>query len=78
MKREKITFKIDIFALGAILYYMLSGSLPFNSFTLTEIFNKTLDSDYEYPEKLFEKVSPEAKDLIDKLLENDPQKRISL
>jgi serine/threonine protein kinase len=72
LRRGKISFKIDVFALGSILYYMLSGLLPFNDYSLMEIFNRTLDGEYQFPEKKFEKVSTEAKDLIDKLLENDP------
>ena len=51
---------------------MLSGLLPFNDYSLMEIFNRTLDGEYQFPEKKFEKVSTEAKDLIDRLLENDP------
>jgi len=35
LRRGKIGFKIDVFALGSILYYMLSGALPFNDYTLT-------------------------------------------
>jgi hypothetical protein len=31
----------------------LSGSLPFNDYNLTEIFNRTLDGSYNYSDKVW-------------------------
>ena len=42
--------------------------LPFNSNNLTDIFAKTLDGNYSFKGRIWEKVSPKAKDLIDKFL----------
>ena len=54
---------------------MLCGYLPFlgskESHTIAMIINKEL----EFPEKEWAKVSEEAKDLVKKLLDKDPNKR---
>ena len=39
---------------------------------------KTLDGVYNYDKKVWKNVSAEAKDLIDKLLLSDPERRITL
>jgi len=39
---------------------------------------KTMDGVYNYDKRVWRNVSASAKDLIDKLLTNDPEKRISL
>lgn len=72
LREEKISFKIDTFALGAILYFMLSGTLPFNDYNITEILKRTMSGDYNYKEKRWQAISSPAKDLIDSLLKNKP------
>jgi calcium-dependent protein kinase len=56
----------------------LSGTLPFNSLTMTDIFMKTLNSDYSFKGKSWNRISQKAKDLIDEFLKTDPEQRISL
>lgn len=60
---------------GVILYVMLCGYLPFlgnrESQTIQQIINKEL----EFPQKEWDKVSQEAKDLTRQLLNKDPEKR---
>lgn len=69
------TEKSDIWSCGIILYVMLCGYLPFlgnkESQTISQIINK----EPEFPEKEWEKVSQEAKDLVIRLLNKDPNKR---
>ena len=52
--------------------------LPFNSLTMTDIFMKTLNSDYSFKGKCWDRISEKAKDLIDEFLKTDPGERISL
>ena len=53
---------------------MLSGSQPFKAYTFKEMEKKVLKGDYEE----LKNVSSEANDLIKKMLENDPEKRIKI
>jgi calcium-dependent protein kinase len=45
---------------------------------MTDIFTKTLDGDYSFKGKCWDRVSKKAKDLIDKFLKKNPDERISL
>lgn len=59
------------------MYVLLSGYLPFQGPNKFEVFKKILSGKYHFNHKEFEKVSPEGKDLISKLLKVDPNKRLS-
>lgn len=63
--------------MGVIFYMMLSGSPPFNGKTDKDIFQAILEGKFSFPEKKWSHISDEAKDLVSKLLEYDPEKRIS-
>ncbi|CAD8187756.1 unnamed protein product [Paramecium octaurelia] len=75
---QEITFSVDVFALGVILYYMLSGYLPFDSDIPQEIIQNTIDGIYSMDDYHWQCVSEEAKDLIVGLLQNQPSKRLTL
>ena len=67
-------FKIDIWATGIILYAMLCGYLPFEDKNNDALFKKILECKIRYPRYVGEK----SKDLLKKILVNDPDKRISI
>ena len=67
-------FKIDIWATGIILYTMLCGYLPFEEKTNEALFKKILECKVKYPRY----IGDIPKDLIQKILVNDPKKRISI
>ncbi|CAD8106094.1 unnamed protein product [Paramecium primaurelia] len=75
---QEITFSVDVFALGVILYYMLSGYLPFDSDIPYEIIQNTIDGIYSMDDYHWQCVSEDAKDLIVGLLQNQPSKRLTL
>jgi calcium-dependent protein kinase len=60
-----------------ILYILLSGCPPFYGKNEKEIFSKILSGNFSFRHKIWKKISEEAKDLVNKLLEINPEKRIS-
>ena len=67
-------FKIDIWSTGIILYAMLCGYLPFEDKDNEILFEKILECKLEFPRY----ISETSKDLIEKILVTDPDKRISI
>ena len=69
--------KCDLWSCGIILYILLCGSPPFYGKNEKEIFAKILNGNFSFKHKIWNKVSNEAKNLVKKLLEINPDKRIS-
>ena len=67
-------FKIDIWSSGIILYAMLCGYLPFEDKDNDILFEKILECKFYFPKY----ISKNAKDLMEKILVTDPDKRISI
>ncbi|KAB2085652.1 hypothetical protein ES319_A05G413300v1 [Gossypium barbadense] len=65
------TFGNDLWALGCILYQMLSGTSPFKDTSEWLIFQRIIARDIRLPDYF----SEEARDLIEKLLDLDPSRR---
>mmetsp|Transcript_19379 Transcript_19379/g.17187 ORF Transcript_19379/g.17187 Transcript_19379/m.17187 type:complete len:203 (+) Transcript_19379:337-945(+) len=59
------------------MYILLSGYLPFNGENSAEVFDKILTGEYSLTQKLWGRVSDEAKELISKMLEIDTRKRFT-
>ncbi|KAG6594165.1 CAMK protein kinase [Phytophthora cinnamomi] len=72
--------KADMFALGIVLYILLCGSHPFdtyNNLSDEEIRKRILKGKFRTQSRAWQSISPSARDLIQKLLETDPNKRLS-
>ena len=63
--------------MGVVMYVLLSGYLPFQGQNKSDVFKKILKGKFHFNHKEFDKVSPEGKNLITKLLVVDPKKRLS-
>lgn len=62
---------------GIILYILLCGYPPFGGKNEEEIVARVKKGKYDFDPDDWSKVSNEAKDLIKKLLEYNPKKRIT-
>ena len=69
--------KCDLWSCGVILYILLCGSPPFYGKNEKEIFQKILDGEVDFKHKIWNKISEDAKNLVTKLLQVDPNERIS-
>ncbi|KAK9369533.1 kinase-like domain-containing protein [Lipomyces kononenkoae] len=76
LPRPQITNKIDIWALGVTLFCLLYGRCPFTADNEFELFNVIATDPLVFPETPF--VPESAKNLLQNLLEKDPEKRMSI
>ncbi|KAL8159604.1 hypothetical protein V2J09_001141 [Rumex salicifolius] len=69
--------KVDVWSAGVILYIMLAGVPPFYGDSVEETFHAVLRGNLRFPTRIFRSVSPEAKDLMRKMLCKDVARRLS-
>ena len=67
--------RTDIYSLGAVLYEMLTGVIPFNDDDITAIMNARVTGDPESLRRLNPKISPHAEEIALRAMERDPDKR---
>lgn len=76
-KSEGYDSKVDMWSLGVILYILVCGFPPFHADDDFQLFKAIQIADYDFVEPYWDDASEEVKDLISKLLEVDPIKRLS-
>ena len=74
----KLTQNSDVWAIGVIAYFMLSGYQPFERDTDLEEMQAILVADYSFePAEVWSQVSPAARDFVQRCLTVDPVSRIA-
>lgn len=69
--------KVDMFSAGVLLYILLCGYEPFShAESEKELISENTKAKVEYPKADWASVSVEGRDLVEKMLERDPSKRI--
>lgn len=71
--------EVDVWAAGIILYILLCGFPPFVSETnnTEELFDKVIDGHFEFSSPYWDDISDSATDLITRMLEVNPETRIT-
>ncbi|KAL8170878.1 hypothetical protein V2J09_022682 [Rumex salicifolius] len=69
--------EVDIWSVGVMLYILLSGVPPFWAETEHGIFLSILRGQIDFQSDPWPSISPQAKDLVRKMLKTDPKQRIT-
>src|SRR5688572_29329572 len=72
-KKEYDGKAVDIWALGVLLFAMLTGTFPFRGISESDLYYKIQRGNFSFPDYL----SKDAKRIISKMLEVDYRKRIT-
>jgi len=70
--------QVDVWGTGVILYILLCGFPPFYGDDEDEIYDRIEVGDYNFPSPYWDPISEEAKALIQRMLELDRNKRITV
>ena len=67
-------FEVDIWSAGVVLYAMIYGTVPFRAGNMGELRKLIIKGKYA----LKDDVSEDVRDLLGKMLESDPKKRLTI
>lgn len=70
------SYEVDIWSLGVIIYTLIIGRPPFETNDVKTTYKRIRQNNYQFPDTV--QISPQAKDLIQRILNNDPTRRPGL
>lgn len=70
------SYEVDIWSLGVIIYTLIIGKPPFETSDVKTTYRRIRMNAYQFPDHV--QISDAAKDMITKILNNDPAKRPNL
>lgn len=72
LKNRQATNMSDVWALGVIIFQMITNIMPFNAPNEYLIYQKIQNLDYKYPDEF----DPNARDLVSSLIKLEPSERL--
>ncbi|XP_024996492.1 calcium-dependent protein kinase 17-like [Cynara cardunculus var. scolymus] len=75
--KRKYGPEVDIWSIGVMLYILLCGVPPFWAESEHGIFNAILRGHVDFTSDPWPSISPQAKDLVRKMLNSDPKQRLT-
>lgn len=67
--------KSDVWSLGVVCFIMLYGTMPFTNTSVARLLKDQLNRNYRVPEIKMQKLSPASLQVIEVLLQPDPEER---
>ncbi|OQR70755.1 serine/threonine-protein kinase-like [Tropilaelaps mercedesae] len=78
LQYEPISLATDMWSLGILTYVLLTGHTPFGGDTKQDTYCNITLGVLDFPQDLFEDVTPEAVHFITQLVVKDPKKRLTI
>ena len=75
LRAETVDHRVDLFALGVVLYELLTARLPFRGATLADTFDRIFHADPEPISRIIPGVLPELERILRKALQKSPDDR---